>query len=139
MFQIFLYLFWVYFLACSKVSGNYFFSPKTTDRPSAREDKHQSSVAKPSTFFTKSTTQPYQSTDGSHGKLAFSFAVYRFSITRFKTQQLMFFSKFPPSSKKAYCVFHWKYLAIFSDHFTFLGNCPPTPPLSQRFALSEKP
>ena len=25
-----------------------------------------------------------------------------------------------------------------SDHYTFLGNCPPTPPLSQRCALSEK-
>ena len=24
------------------------------------------------------------------------------------------------------------------DQFKFLGNCPPTPPLSQRFALSEK-
>ena len=24
------------------------------------------------------------------------------------------------------------------DHYTFLGNCPPTPPLSQHFALSEK-
>ena len=24
------------------------------------------------------------------------------------------------------------------DWFRFLGNCPPTPPLSQRFALSEK-
>ena len=23
------------------------------------------------------------------------------------------------------------------DHFTFLGNCPPTPPLSQNFALSK--
>ena len=26
----------------------------------------------------------------------------------------------------------------FLDHFTFLGNYPPTPPLSQHFALSEK-
>ena len=26
----------------------------------------------------------------------------------------------------------------FWDHKTFLGNCPPTPPLSQHFALSEK-
>ena len=24
------------------------------------------------------------------------------------------------------------------DHCTFLGICPPTPPLSQHFALSEK-
>ena len=24
------------------------------------------------------------------------------------------------------------------DHYTFLGNCPPTPPLSQQFALREK-
>ena len=24
------------------------------------------------------------------------------------------------------------------DHYTFLGNCPPTPHLSQHFALSEK-
>jgi len=24
------------------------------------------------------------------------------------------------------------------DHYTFLGNCPPTPLISQRFALSEK-
>ena len=24
------------------------------------------------------------------------------------------------------------------DRFRFLGNCPPTPPLSQHFALSER-
>ena len=24
------------------------------------------------------------------------------------------------------------------DQYRFLGNCPPTPPLSQHFALSEK-
>ena len=24
------------------------------------------------------------------------------------------------------------------DHYTFLGNCQPTPPLSQYFTLSEK-
>ena len=24
------------------------------------------------------------------------------------------------------------------DHYTFLENCPPTPPLRQHFALSEK-
>ena len=24
------------------------------------------------------------------------------------------------------------------DHYTFLENCPPTPPLSQLFALSER-
>ena len=24
------------------------------------------------------------------------------------------------------------------DHYTILGNCPPTPPLSQHFALSKK-
>ena len=104
-----------YFLACSKVSGKYFFirNPRTTDRPITRENKRQSSVTKPSIFFTESTIQPYQSTDGSHGKLAFPFTVYRFSITRIKTQQLMFFSKFPPSSKKAHFVFRWKYSAIF--------------------------
>lgn len=106
--------FFVHFLACSNVSEKYSFrSPKTTDRPFAREDKHQSSMAKPSTVFTESTIQSYQSTDGSHGKLTFSFSVHRFSITRFKTQQLMFFSNFPPSSKNAYCVFRWKYSAIF--------------------------
>ena len=26
----------------------------------------------------------------------------------------------------------------FLDHCTFLGNCPPTPPLSQHFAVREK-
>ena len=25
-----------------------------------------------------------------------------------------------------------------ADHYKFLGNCPPTPPLNQHFALSEK-
>ena len=25
-----------------------------------------------------------------------------------------------------------------TDHYTFLGNCPPTPPLSQHFPLCEK-
>ena len=27
---------------------------------------------------------------------------------------------------------------IISNEFRFLGNCPPTPPLIQHFALSEK-
>ena len=27
---------------------------------------------------------------------------------------------------------------LVNDQFRFLGNCPPTPPLSQHFALSEK-
>ena len=27
--------------------------------------------------------------------------------------------------------------SVFLDHFMFLGNCPPTAPLSQHFALSE--
>ena len=27
---------------------------------------------------------------------------------------------------------------ILCIHIRFLGNCPPTPPLSQNFALSEK-
>ena len=26
----------------------------------------------------------------------------------------------------------------FLDYYRFLGNCPPTPPLSQHFALNEK-
>ncbi|XP_073253640.1 uncharacterized protein [Porites lutea] len=38
----------------------------TTDRPFTRENKRQSSVAKPSIFFTEITIQTYQSTDGSH-------------------------------------------------------------------------
>ena len=115
LFQIFLYLFWVYFLACSNISGKYFFkSPKTTDRPITKENKRQSSVTKPSIFFTETTIQPYQSTDSSHGKLAcFSFVVYTVSITRFKTQQLMFFLTFPSSSKRAHFAFRWKYSAIF--------------------------
>ena len=29
-------------------------------------------------------------------------------------------------------------LRVHQDHCTFLGNCTPTPPLSQHFALSEK-
>lgn len=28
--------------------------------------------------------------------------------------------------------------ANFTDQLPFLGNCPPTPPLSQHFALNEK-
>ena len=32
----------------------------------------------------------------------------------------------------------WYGLNVHSDHYTFLGNCPPTPPLSQHFALTEK-
>ena len=28
-------------------------------------------------------------------------------------------------------------ILVVADHFTFLGNCPPTPPLSQHFALSK--
>ena len=31
-----------------------------------------------------------------------------------------------------------EFLISLPDHFTFLGNCPPTPPLSQHFARSEK-
>ena len=71
LFPIYLYHLCEYFLACSKVSGEYIFRyPMTTDRPFTREKKSQSSVAKPSIFFTESTIQTYQSTDGSHGKLA---------------------------------------------------------------------
>ena len=40
---------------------------------------------------------------------------------------------------------HWETVRNLSaetlacmDHYTFLGNSPPTPPLSQHFALSEK-
>ena len=29
-------------------------------------------------------------------------------------------------------------LTLTLDHYTFLGKCPPTPPLSQHFALSDK-
>ena len=29
-------------------------------------------------------------------------------------------------------------MAPFLDHFGFLGNCPPTPPLNHYFALSER-
>ena len=29
-------------------------------------------------------------------------------------------------------------LGSLYDHYTFLGNCPPTSPLSQHFAVSEK-
>ena len=29
------------------------------------------------------------------------------------------------------------YLSFLQRHYTFLGNCPPTPPLSQHVALSE--
>ena len=32
----------------------------------------------------------------------------------------------------------WYGLNGHSDHYTFLGNCPPTPPLSQHFAPTEK-
>ena len=28
-------------------------------------------------------------------------------------------------------------LIVVVDHYTLMGNCPPTPPLSQHFALSE--
>ena len=30
------------------------------------------------------------------------------------------------------------WLEVREDHYTFLGNCQPTPPLSQHVALSEK-
>ena len=33
---------------------------------------------------------------------------------------------------------HWYGLNGHSDHYTFLGNCPLTPSLSQHFALTEK-
>ena len=32
--------------------------------------------------------------------------------------------------------FHLDFPDDFLDHYTFLGNSPPTPPLSQHFALS---
>lgn len=55
-------------VACSNVSRKYFFrNPKTTDTPFTTENKRQSSVAKQSIFFTESTIQPYQSTDGGRG------------------------------------------------------------------------
>ena len=35
-----------------------------------------------------------------------------------------------------YIFYYTKYLGIhFLYHYTFLGNCPPTPPISQHFAL----
>ena len=37
----------------------------------------------------------------------------------------------------SYNLFSWLRIDIM-DHYTLLGNCPPTPPLSQHFALSEK-
>ena len=37
-----------------------------------------------------------------------------------------------------FCLKQGKGLGLVWDHYTFLGNCPPTPPLSQHFALSEK-
>ena len=62
-----------------------------------------------------------------------------------------FFSRFglmktdQPMSLKTGTVFNETarvYKRIFAlklmDHFRFLGNCPTTPPLSHRFALSEK-
>ena len=30
-----------------------------------------------------------------------------------------------------------EFIEIAADHYTFLRNCPPTPPLGQHFALSE--
>ena len=33
---------------------------------------------------------------------------------------------------------HWYGLNGHSDHYTFLGNCPLTPSLSQHFAIAEK-
>ena len=36
------------------------------------------------------------------------------------------------------CVLLGSHLLGVSDHYTFLENCPPTPPLSQPFSLSEK-
>ena len=40
---------------------------------------------------------------------------------------------FPPQPIK-----YLKGVVEIWDHYTFLGNCPPTPPLSQHFALSDK-
>ena len=31
-----------------------------------------------------------------------------------------------------------KKMENYSDYYTFLGNCPPTPRVNQHFALSEK-
>ena len=40
--------------------------------------------------------------------------------------------------KKSNHLFVFYMEVIMSDHKTFPGNCPPTPPLSQHFALSER-
>ena len=47
--------------------------------------------------------------------------------------------------RKTHCIMPtyqcpYSYLSVIApwDQYTFLGNCPPTPPLSQHFALSQR-
>ena len=59
---------------------------------------------------------------------------------------LLFYDKFDQKSKQTLGTLSWwKFgqfllLGIWASYvyYTFLGNCPPTPPLSQHFALSQK-
>ena len=39
---------------------------------------------------------------------------------------------------KSFMDFHILLSEIKTNQFRFLGNCPPIPPLTQHFALSEK-
>ena len=45
-----------------------------------------------------------------------------------------------PSDEFSFLFFFFVFFFEFKfwDHKTFLGNCPPTPPLSQHFAASVK-
>ena len=44
--------------------------------------------------------------------------------------------------KDRFGISDWRHTTLLAlggpEHYTFLGNCPPTPPLRQHFALSEK-
>ena len=44
----------------------------------------------------------------------------------------------PESSRRSNDSFEKNWMENYSDYYTFLGNCPPTPPLNQHFALSEE-
>ena len=56
-----------------------------------------------------------------------------FNISHQSSALILFSGRWPmmKSSKKLN-------KATMLDHYTFLEICPPTPPLSQHFALSEK-
>ena len=62
------------------------------------------------------------------GKCNYAISIVLCHLLKFSTQQIFF----------CYGYSAGRFTLALADHYTFLGNWPLTPPLSQHFALNEK-